>query len=82
MNEFNEIRLDDKGKLDDIAIGDIHLERMDDHWWWLGVYREVKDKRCKNGKRLIKTTFLFTSKSKINVEVEENGFKSKMVEKK
>jgi hypothetical protein len=29
------------GEPDDtvVACDWIHLERMDDHWWWLGVYR-------------------------------------------
>ena len=32
------------GEPDDIVVDCdlIHLERMDDHWWWLGVYRGDK----------------------------------------
>ncbi len=52
---------------------------MDDNFWWLGLYRNVKDKRCKRGRRLARTTFHITSKSKIKVELIENELKSKIV---
>lgn len=41
---FNEIRLDEHGKHDDIVIqcDSIHLEQMDNNSWWLGVYRGDK----------------------------------------
>lgn len=40
-DEYKEIRLDKDGKDDDIVIslekGLVHLERMNDQCWWLGV---------------------------------------------
>jgi hypothetical protein len=38
------VRPDAQGEPDDIVIDcdRIHLERMDQHYWWLGVYRGDK----------------------------------------
>ena len=66
--KYNEIRLR-KGKLDDIAIDDLHLEDMDGKNWWLGLYRGNK-----------RISFWIRSKSKITVEIQENGLKSKIIE--
>ena len=72
MKKYNEVRLSE-GKPDDIAIDgvDTHLEWMSDDngsLWWLGLYKGKK-----------RTTFHIWSKSKIKVELVENGLKSKIV---
>ena len=71
MKKYNEIRLDDKDKEDDIVIDgvDIHLENMDDRCWWLGVY--------KGNKR--NTFWICTKRGKITVRLDENELKSKIV---
>lgn len=68
--KYNEIRLR-HGKVDDIVIDsvNIHLEDMTGKFWWLGVYN-------KKGR----TTFHITSKSKITVEIIENGLESAVIE--
>jgi len=40
-NKRAVVRPDEDGKPDDIVVNCdcIHLERMDDHYWWMGVYR-------------------------------------------
>lgn len=34
------IEYDDDGELDDLwqPSADIHIERMDTNWWWVGIY--------------------------------------------
>lgn len=71
IRKYNEIRLNEKGNLDDIAIFNVHLERMDDKFWWLGIYRD--------GKKLKRVTFHITSKSKIEVHLIENELNTKIV---
>ena len=44
-HQFNSIlRPDSNGQPDDIVIDCdwIHLEQMDHHWWWMGIYRGNK----------------------------------------
>ena len=71
MKKYNEIRLDDKDKEDDIVIDgvDIHLENMNDRCWWLGVY--------KGNKR--NAFWICTKRGKITVRLDENELKSKIV---
>lgn len=66
--KYNEIRLDTKGSLDDIAIYDMHLERMDTKTWWLS-YNKGKDRIC----------FMFRSKKKIDLSLYEYGLKTEIV---
>lgn len=66
VEPFNEIRTK-MSFPDDIAIYDLHLERMSPTFWWLGIY--------KNGKR---TTFHIESESPIIVELIENELKTKI----
>ena len=68
MKVYNEIRLDNKKQLDDIVIYDIHLERMADRFWWLGIYKGKK-----------RTCFWIKSKSKIFVEVQDNELDTEIV---
>lgn len=70
--KYHEIRYDKEGKEDDIVIqcSSIHLERMDNNCWWLGVYGE-------EGKR---TTFMIiTEQDGVNANLEENELKVKKV---
>ena len=71
--KFNEIRLDRDSELDDIVIDDIsmvHLERLGDYVWWLGIYD-------KDG---VRTTFqLFKDKRRIVCDLVENGLETKLV---
>lgn len=65
---WNEIRLDEDGNPDDIVIScdSIHLERMDNNFWWLGIN--------KNGER---TTFeIGATLEGIMTELVENGLKT------
>ena len=66
--KYNEVRLR-KGRVDDVAIDELHLEDMTGDVWWIGIYRGNK-----------RTTFYIESKSKITVTLIENGLKSKLVE--
>ena len=70
MKKYNEIRTRDS-KEDDIVIDDVsvHLEDMDGKSWWLGLYRGKK-----------RATFWISSKSKIDVRLEENELKLKFIE--
>ena len=71
MKKYNEIRLDREQKNDDIVIDcdSIHLERMDNNFWWLGIYKGKK-----------RTAFnIFATESGIDVELVENGLKSKII---
>jgi hypothetical protein len=61
MKTYNEVRKH-KGKPNDIAIYDMHLERLDSNVWWLEI---------RKGKK--RTTFHIRSKSKISVEMVENN---------
>lgn len=59
---YHELRLDDEGKLDDIVLqcDSVHLERMSDDFWWLGVYRGRERTTfhiCRTGK-LVKVTLM------------------------
>ena len=68
MKKYREIRLR-HGKFDDIAIGDLHLERMDTNVWWLGYYQGKK-----------RVSFFIQSKSKINVILGDDELNCKLVE--
>ena len=62
--KYHEIRLDKEGKEDDIVIqcDSIHLGRMNNNFWWLGIYK--KDKR---------TTFhIITEQDGLNAILNEN----------
>ena len=68
--KYNEVRLR-FGAVDDIAIdeGDLHFEQMTDNSWWLGFYQG--DKRI---------TFWIHSETSIQVKLNENGIKAKLIE--
>ena len=68
MTKSNEIRLDEKGNLDDIVIDEVHLEDMNGKCWWLAVYRGKK-----------RTAFWIESKSKITVRLQDNELGTKVV---
>jgi len=72
--KWNEIRLDMEGKEDDIVIDcdSIHLERMDDNFWWLGIYKG--DKRV--------AFHIITEQDGLNVRLVENELKTKIVKHK
>ena len=66
---FNAIRLDNNGKVDDVAISSdmFRLERMSDTVWWAAAYK---------GKR--RTTFyIYLKDGKVVVDVVENELESK-----
>lgn len=77
--KYNEIRLDESKSFDDIAIDNLHLEDMNGKNWWLGIYREVKDKRFKKGIKYMRTSFFITSKSKITVSLQDNQLNTKII---
>jgi hypothetical protein len=66
--KYNEIRLDEKGNFDDIAIYDLHLEDMTGKAWWLGYYKG--DKRI---------CFWISSKTKITVTLAEHGLNTEII---
>lgn len=69
---YNEIRLDEEGLEDDICIDnvDVHLERMDNNFWWLGLYG-------KDGKR---TTFhLIPTQNGFEAKLIENDLNTKII---
>ncbi len=70
-NTYNEIRLDQEGKKDDIVLNcdSIHLERMDNNCWCLIVYKKNK-----------RTLFnLIAEQDGINANLEENGLNAKII---
>lgn len=69
----HEIRLDKKGEIDDVVIqcDQIHFERMDNHWFWMAVYKG--DER---------TVFHFNAKSgDIEVLMDENDLELPVITK-
>lgn len=50
MKDFNAIRLDNDGKVDDVAItGSLfRMERMDDGIWWVCIMRGDGSRTCFN----------------------------------
>lgn len=67
--QFNSIlRPDKQGQPDDLVIDCdwIHLERMDNHWWWMGIYR--------GNKRVTLYIGLDRTPNGVGVTVEEDEF--------
>lgn len=65
---YDEVRFR-HGSVDDVAIDELHLERLDDNTWWLAIYRGNK-----------RTAFHITSSAPIQVELRENELNSSLVE--
>ena len=62
----NEIRRSEDGTIDEIVVSnvDIHIEQMDDGYWWMGIYGKDNDKVLLLG---------FKSKKKIVLNIEYNA---------